>query len=867
MDNIVIQEEIVEYKVYKEKPYLNSDREPFGLTINGKTKEYIHAHETFRSLIKKGKLYMVEGSKIKILDITNNKGSLNAILEVSGDGVAKGNVELKVYNPSVGKKKGATIELRKMSGFDYILVEKLKMMITNLLDGFIAGYDVEQVLAISKKGTLHRVIGKVTSKPKLFACDLCNWQTKFGSALKSHKTRIHCKEQTGRKFKCDACVFQFDTQELLDVHGRIKHKPGNKRSIETPSPSSSPPRKRQDGPIVIDEFDESEVEMMDLDIEAKDLINRMLENRINELEKIVEELQEQKKQEIIVQTKLQVQMDQLKSNQSNLLKEKIPKHLFGVPEKHLPFLRGYRMGYKAVPNGACLQNCVAVHVYEDQDEGAKLKKRLNNHVADNWLYYKDKIALPYVETVGVGEYAKVVEIDTEKEMIEFLKSDEALMVYSNSQELLAIANFFNMNISIFTYGGGEEMWNEVKPDPEFVADAEIKFGKWIPDMALYHSHEMHYDLLVKDDSRLALLGLLAGMSNDECVNNHEIDDWEVVTNKKRNKGCTNNEDEKLLSDNKADNDDAKDFGEEITLLRGKNSGSRRTAPQECSQNVTKTKEVFPCNQCDYELESSGLLEAHMIIHQKSSINQSCESCDKEFANDSDLNEHMREEHVQNSRADEWNCNDCSFQGNCASELVKHLKLTGHVPSKHELDNRKIFKDFKQCYSCKMEFDGYWNLMTHRKNIHPSNKRCRNFPGNCKFGKECWYVHEEGMETDQLPEKEKEDNISDFKCNLCDKNFKEKSDFMMHRKTQHTRSNQRCEKYLNNQCERSADNCWYVHSSDQAKEKSSTVSQEQVFCQAPSDPFPPDQMSRMFWMVSNLCRKVEGMEKRFEELMI
>ena len=62
-------------------------------------------------------------------------------------------------------------------------------------------------------------------------------------------------------------------------------------------------------------------------------------------------------------------------------------------------------------------------------------------------------------------------------MIEFLRSDEALMVYSNSQELLAIANMFNINISIFTYGGAEERWDEVKPDPAFVARAELHKGK------------------------------------------------------------------------------------------------------------------------------------------------------------------------------------------------------------------------------------------------------------------------------------------------------------------------------------------------------------------------------------------------------
>ena len=49
----VIQEEIVEYRVYKEKPYLNSAKEPFGLTINGKNKEYIKAHEIIWDLVKK----------------------------------------------------------------------------------------------------------------------------------------------------------------------------------------------------------------------------------------------------------------------------------------------------------------------------------------------------------------------------------------------------------------------------------------------------------------------------------------------------------------------------------------------------------------------------------------------------------------------------------------------------------------------------------------------------------------------------------------------------------------------------------------------------------------------------------------------
>ena len=42
-------------KAYKEKPYLNSNKEPFGLTLKGKSKEYINAHVGVKALLIKGK--------------------------------------------------------------------------------------------------------------------------------------------------------------------------------------------------------------------------------------------------------------------------------------------------------------------------------------------------------------------------------------------------------------------------------------------------------------------------------------------------------------------------------------------------------------------------------------------------------------------------------------------------------------------------------------------------------------------------------------------------------------------------------------------------------------------------------------------
>ena len=49
-----------ESKVYKEKLNNNSDNDPWGITLNGKTKEYIHARDTIKGMVKKGKQYSVE---------------------------------------------------------------------------------------------------------------------------------------------------------------------------------------------------------------------------------------------------------------------------------------------------------------------------------------------------------------------------------------------------------------------------------------------------------------------------------------------------------------------------------------------------------------------------------------------------------------------------------------------------------------------------------------------------------------------------------------------------------------------------------------------------------------------------------------
>ena len=88
-------------------------------------------------------------------------------------------------------------------------MESLKNVVNGILDGLIAGNDIEQVICNKDP---KKVFGRITSNPKLFTCDVCKWQTKFGSALKAHKTRIHNQNDN---HDCDFCIFKVNKMGLL----------------------------------------------------------------------------------------------------------------------------------------------------------------------------------------------------------------------------------------------------------------------------------------------------------------------------------------------------------------------------------------------------------------------------------------------------------------------------------------------------------------------------------------------------------------------------------------------------------------------------------------------------------------------------
>ena len=76
---------------------------------------------------------------------------------------------------------------------------------------------------------------------------------------------------------------------------------------------------------------------------------------------------------------------------------------------------------------------------------------------------------------------------------------------ANSQvDIAVIANLLNLNIWTFTYNrsnGHTPVWNTSSPDPELSLYTHYSHRPTL-DVALYHSEDCHYDLLVRPDSPL-----------------------------------------------------------------------------------------------------------------------------------------------------------------------------------------------------------------------------------------------------------------------------------------------------------------------------------------------------------------------------
>ena len=280
---------------------------------------------------------------------------------------------------------------------------------------------------------------------------------------------------------------------------------------------------------------------------------------------------------------------------------------------------------------------------------------------------------------------------------------------------------------------------------------------------------------------------------------------------------------------------------------------------EALQEDKKVKEVkmatkdYKCKKCSFRTETVLSLEHHMKCHKEEEPEDFCDICQEHFTDNVEYKLHFKKEHSK-----QWNCDDCDFQSSTRVGLMNHCKVKpGHKPSRGQKSKSTVL----ECYTCKSEFRSYHNLMEHRKEEHPSHKKCRYFvKGECFFSaEECWYIHEDTTT---------ETNNPQFDCFDCKNRFKTKHELNEH-KTKNHKSDVPCRDFQKGECDRSAEKCKFKHliaihtssksPSQGAWNKPLSNMQEQNFPQIVPRT-PPDQGTLMV-ALNMISQRLETLEKK------
>ena len=105
-------------------------------------------------------------------------------------------------------------------------------------------------------------------------------------------------------------------------------------------------------------------------------------------------------------------------------------------------------------------------------------------------------------------------------------------------------------------------------------------------------------------------------------------------------------------------------------------------------------------------------------------------------------------------------------------------------------------------------------MQHNKEEHKIKVSvCWNYQaGNCEFQDDsCWFAHKQTNEF----------TSEQFKCNNCQLTFKNRPEYLGHRKLNHMEMVPICKNIIKGKCEYSEDKCWFNHQRISKQNKNET----------------------------------------------
>ena len=234
-------------------------------------------------------------------------------------------------------------------------------------------------------------------------------------------------------------------------------------------------------------------------------------------------------------------------------------------------------------------------------------------------------------------------------------------------------------------------------------------------------------------------------------------------------------------------------------------------------------------------------------------------CNKTFLDKEGLTRHQKNSHITRAQL---NCNECDFQGNSEPELKKHLNIKSHKGANGV--KQAELKECETCNICKEEFNEWWLLMNHRRDVHPERRRkCRNFLKNeCNFeDDECWWKHQATLSKDQ---KYSNDLEKEHDCTVCEEMFLTKSQMMIHKKMEHEELVPICNSFKRGKCDFPATKCWYRHLMEPRKPETLNQKASWDFQIVENQAKPPEtELEELKKIVNQAVEMIKVMSKKME----
>jgi hypothetical protein len=396
-------------------------------------------------------------------------------------------------------------------------------------------------------------------------CDVCDFKVEVNRKYELIQIILKHKELcSSRKMKslskhktCTVCDFVATNGQHMKRHNRDEHNILN-------GSTSPPPKKTKVSPVNINDISEEmeivdneeeecvkdlsfKLEDMDIDTvnsDEDDDKSRLMDEKIRAREKRIEEevrlhesklknkemkkkqeeeLKMERLQKLNKKRKQQVKDEKKKrrrketpKNKSERAASKIP-NVVPVPQNCVHLVNKGDMVYTVPGDGKCGPSSASAFLFEDEIFGGKLRRNMNIFMAKNWKRRYQYITQcsekhPFIRKLAGGQ----VKFEDPLQLVEYLlNSEEAVNMWSDSEDLSVISDMYQVKIKVITTKGESDKnptVNWIVPEKTLKEHAELK-GVELDDMVLLHEHDTHFNLIVSKDSNLATLGSLSYRTN------------------------------------------------------------------------------------------------------------------------------------------------------------------------------------------------------------------------------------------------------------------------------------------------------------------------------------------------------------------